>query len=147
MFLIEFTWWNILTILVAVVASQIVGAIWYSETFGFGKKWMALVGITDQMKQTNIFKKKMIRGMVIGIVCAFATSYVFFILIDDFILFNTLQAVLLAVFVWLGFSGSALAMNYAYNPRLTLRLFLIDAGHHLLSLISMAVVLSIMIFR
>lgn len=144
MFLISFTGAHILAIVLAAIAMQVVGVLWYSPVLGFGKRWMSLVGLSEQMTSTPDFKKQAIKLYGIGFVLSIVISVGLATLMNVFILFSLFDAIKLALLVSVFISTATMAVNYLYNPRLTMRLFVIDAGYHVVALVASSVVLFIM---
>ena len=145
MFFITLSGANIIALLTAVVCSQILGMVWYSNAL-FGPLWRQLVGITPDMMVDPILKKKMRKNMLWGPVISLVTTYVLAVLVNDLLIHTLWSALGLGLFVWVGFSGAAVGMNYLYNPKLNLKLFMVDAGYHLSSLMVMSVILSMFIY-
>ena len=87
----------ILSVLVATVASMIIGMIWYSPPV-FGKKWMAYTGITE--KDCADCKPAMLNGLLATFVSVYILSHLIALFGP-----TTLQEVLtLGALFWAGFS-------------------------------------------
>lgn len=129
---------NFLPIFLAAVASMVAGALWYSQML-FGKKWMELMGIPPERAQQ---KPK-------GMAKLYATSFVLDI-ITALILTGVLggavvsgsfvELVVITVLVWLAFQVPVLAGSVMWESR-SFKLFLLNAGHRLVSLVVMAAIL------
>ncbi|MBI2666537.1 DUF1761 domain-containing protein [Candidatus Woesearchaeota archaeon] len=132
---------NYLAVLVAAVASYALGALWYSPVL-FEKLWMQLSGLSEtklkEMKEKTDMKKSYAFGFVGTLVSAVVLAY----LIEMAQWTSALQGVLLGVLVWLGFVvtvelGSVLWENKSW------KLFLLQTGHNLVSLVVMGLVLGL----
>ncbi|MEK6918423.1 MAG: DUF1761 domain-containing protein [Nanoarchaeota archaeon] len=97
-----FAYFNLLGVLIAAVASIILGMVWYGPLFG--KLWMKLSGIKMTDKQIQEAKKK---GMTAQMIAAFLGNVVMAVAIS--VLFSALgvsslgAAWALAVVLWVGF--------------------------------------------
>lgn len=126
-----------LAILVAAVAGFLVGGLWYGPIFG--KAWQAARGLSDaDIKGANM-------PMIFGL--TFLLN-----LFSAFILDHTLTtygapdlnlSVMIAGGVALGFIIPAIGVNYLFS-RLSLRLFLIDAGYWLAIYVVMGVIFAVL---
>ncbi|TSC78631.1 MAG: hypothetical protein G01um101425_1033 [Candidatus Peregrinibacteria bacterium Gr01-1014_25] len=58
---------HIPSLLAAVAASMVIGAVWYSP-MAFGKQWMALVGLTEKQMQKNSPGRAMAICLVLTVV-------------------------------------------------------------------------------
>ena len=95
---------NMISVLVAGVASMAVGFLWYSPVL-FAKPWMKLMGLTEKnMKEAQ---KKM--GMMYGLsfVASLVMAYVLFhvmALSENYFHYSRLSTGLISAFwMWLGF--------------------------------------------
>jgi len=74
----------ILAIVLAVVASHLIGWFWYSKA-GFGKKWMALSGMTEEkMAQMNAKGNTAAKSMTISVVLGLVTASILYVLIEKY---------------------------------------------------------------
>lgn len=141
MFLISFTAEHTIAIVLAAIAMQVVGMAWYSRSFGFGKRWSVLVGMPIDSNMSAEMKKSMMKSMIVGFVLSVLISTGLATLLNVFILLTVFDAIKVALLVAVLLSGASSAMNYLYNPNLSLKLFAIDIGYHILSIVVSAVVL------
>jgi hypothetical protein len=126
-----------LAILVAAVAGFLVGGLWYGPILG--KSWQAARGLSDaDLKGGNM-------PMIFGL--TFLLN-----LFSAFILDHTLTtygapdlslSVMIAGGIALGFIIPAMGVNYLFS-RLSLRLFLIDAGYWLVIYLVMGVIFALL---
>ncbi|WP_343519197.1 DUF1761 domain-containing protein [Sphingomonas sp.] len=126
-----------LAVLAAAVAGFAVGALWYGPLFG--RAWMAERGITRE----DAAKANM--PLVFGM--AFALN-----LIASFVLDHVLGtygapdlglSVMIAGGIALGFIVTSIGVNYLFS-RMSMRLFLIDAGYWVVVYCVMGVVLQLL---
>lgn len=131
-----------LGVLLAAVASMVVGFIYYSP-FVVGKPWMKLMG----MKDGDMRPKGAAMGKIYGtsFVLALVTAYVLvWIIVPGQAYFHSsrLTAGLLAAFwVWVGFVMPVQATDYLFAKK-PLQLVAINTGYQLISLLAMGAVLS-----
>ena len=134
---------NMLAILVAVVVNFILGFIWYTPLFG--KAWGKEMCYDPNEKPE---KSAMIKGMLFMVIGNFLFAYVFAhnIAAWTFVpgiteLGDVTNAMMAAVFTWLGFylPGQLGATVWEKN---SWKLFGINTGYHLLSLIVVAMILT-----
>ena len=132
-----------LAILVAVVVNFILGFIWYTPLFG--KAWGKEMGYDPNEKPE---KSAMIKGMLFMVIGNFLFAYVFAhnIAAWTFVpgiteLGDVTNAMMAAIFTWLGFylPGQLGATVWEKN---SWKLFGINTGYHLLSLIVVAMILT-----
>jgi hypothetical protein len=134
---------NYIAILVAVIANFVLGFIWYTPLFG--KIWGKEMGYDQEMKPD---KKVMFKGMAFMLIGNFIFAWVFAhnIAAWQFVPgINTMStfssAMSSAIFTWLGFylPGQLGATVWENN---SWKLFGINTGYHLLSLVVVAVILT-----
>ena len=91
---------HIVPIVLAVVIAQVVGFIWYGVLFG--KKWEVVVGVTEEQKKMPRGGKTMMAihgtNLLLSVVLYVALS----IIIGSFDAINAVQAMWVAILVWLG---------------------------------------------
>lgn len=123
--MIDLTSLNYLAIIVAIIANQAIGALWYSALFG--KQWMAAVGL----KPDDIDKKDATRAMILAIVFAIVGYF----LLAVFIQLTGANGWSAGAFIGflLGlFAAVPLATNYTYEGRGN-TLFFINAGYPIIA--------------
>lgn len=139
---------NLLAIFVASIAGFACGALWYSP-FLFGKAWIAAGGHCDSTakcdtnKTCDTDKKCCVpcKRYVIAFVLSFIAAFIF----DIFLGPNpTVGASVLAGFVTgVGWIATSLGTNYLWSSH-SLKLFLIDSGHHVVKFMIFGLVLGLM---
>lgn len=116
---------NILGVPVAVIASFVLGGLWYSPLL-FARAWKARAVVGGAALGS------MRRGMIVSILMLGAMTISLFLLASR-LPFEAVDGLLLGIAVGLVFNGGALAMAYAYTGR-SLVLWLIDTGYQCASL-------------
>jgi hypothetical protein len=132
---------NYLAVLLAAIASMVVGFIWYSKLF-FGEPWARLMGHTDASLRAAQKELGKLYGM--SFLFALLTSYVLahvIALSQAFYHTSTLQAGLSsALCMWLGFVMPVQFTGEMFGGR-KWRLFWINTGYQLAGLVVGGVVI------
>jgi hypothetical protein len=130
---------NYFAVLTAGIAAMVVGFLWYGPLFG--KEWMRLVGLTAEKMEKA--KKKM--GQTYAIM--FAGSLVMAWILFHFIwyaapgAFTLFIAVKVAIYAWIGFVATVSLSRILFSPeRKSMRLFMIENGYTLVTLVVMALI-------
>lgn len=137
---------NIVAVIIAVVANFVLGFLWYTPLFG--KAWGKELGFKmDQKPPTSL----LIRGMVMNLIGNFLMAWVFSSNIQVWNpetwgqgpspLSPMMNAILAAVFTWLGFFVPVDLNTVAWEMR-SWKLFFINTGYHFLSLLVAAIILT-----
>lgn len=125
---------NIVAILAAVIASMVIGAVWYSPMV-FGKVWMKLTGKNTQELKNPAF------SYIVMTVVAFLQALV----LSQFIGFvgagSTYQGMITGFWAWFGFVATTQASGFVFQGK-SWRLYLLDNGYHLISLMLMGIILA-----
>ena len=123
-------------VLVAAIVRMVIGAVWYSPAL-FVKPWYRLTGVTEaQMKA----------GMAKALAVDFVGSLLMAFVLAHVIRFGgattVLQGLSVGFFVWLGFVAVVTigAVTFEGKP---LKLFLLNNGYLLLSLLAMGAILAV----
>lgn len=140
---------NFIAIAVAVVANFILGALWYMPLFG--KAWAKEIGISmDQKPPTSVF----VRNMIIMVIGNFLMAWV---LAHNIAVWNPstwgrsvpsemtpmLMATMSAIFTWLGFFVPVDLNTISWEMK-SWKLFFINTGYHLASLLVVSYILVFM---
>ena len=125
---------NYYAVAAAVVLTQGLGALWYSRAL-FGKAWMAAVGKSEEdLKEGGMavpFIGAILLSLVMAVVLAHLVAHM-----EEKTLVSGIQA---ACWVWAGFIATTMGVNHLFQGS-PLRLYLIDSGYHLGSLMIMGAV-------
>jgi hypothetical protein len=133
---------NYLAMVVSAIVSMILGMVWYGPLFG--KKWMALSGMTD--KDMEKAKKK---GMAKSYVAAFIASIIMAYVVAHIVSYaqaTTLaDGVLVGFWSWLGFVATTMLGVVLWEGK-SKEYYLINAGYHLIQLVLMGVILTLWLY-
>jgi len=128
---------NYLAVLVAGVATWIIGAVWYAPPV-LGKTWQAAHGYTpDKMEG---MKAGMMRAFIGSFICYLVTAAVLAVLIAMTNSVGISAGIKIGVLCWLGFSAALFLTHNIYSDK-PLTVFLIDTGYHLIFLIVMGAII------
>jgi type III secretory pathway component EscU len=129
---------NWVAFIVALVAAQVLGFLWYSTTM-FGKAWMKAIGKTEKQLRAQ----------------SQPTDYAYTVVgaaIMILVLVNVLMwagvaevsgAMVVAFILWLGFVATGSAMNTVFEGR-AWNLFWINSGYHLANMVIAAAILTLL---
>jgi hypothetical protein len=134
---------NYLAVLVAAIASMVLGFLWFGPIFG--KKWIALMGFKEaEMMEAR--KKSMVKTNVILFVGALVMSFVLahaLIFASTYLMMWGVSAGIMAGFWnWLGFIAPVTLGTVLFDGR-SWKLWFLNNGYWLLSLMIMGVILSL----
>lgn len=128
---------NVIEVIVAAIAAFVAGMIWYSPAL-MGKKYMKVMGKTekDMKKEMGGMQSSMVKGFIMSLVMAFVLASVF-----GLIRVTTLSdGVQTAFWLWLGFVATTLFGAVIWEKK-SMDWFVISAGHYLVGMIVMGLVL------
>lgn len=135
---------NYAGVLLAGVASMVLGFFWYSPTL-FGKPWMKLMGYTKESLKES--QKEMGKLYSLSFLASLITAYVLthiMALSQHFYGYNPLQVGLSTAFwVWLGFVGPVQMTDVIFGSK-KWKLFAINTGYQLVSLLVMGLVIGLL---
>lgn len=126
---------NFLAVILAAVASFMVGGLWYSK-MGFAKQWMEETGLTEEKcKQADM---KIVFGG------AFALNFLAALVLALYLKsgHTLVDAVSLGFAAGTCWAATALGVNYLFEQR-SLRLFLINGGYIAVQFTVMGLVLGL----
>jgi hypothetical protein len=135
---------NYLSVLVAAVVSMAIGFAWYSEAL-FGKPWTKLMGYTKESIEKA--QKGMGKMYALSFFLALLTAYVLSHVMtfsENFFGYPLVQTGLTSGFwMWLGFVAPVQATDVIFGGK-SWKLFWINTGYQLVSLIGMGLTLGLM---
>ncbi|MCZ6530397.1 MAG: DUF1761 domain-containing protein [Chloroflexi bacterium] len=132
----EFGTINILAVVVSAIAAILVGFIWFSPPL-FEKAWLEDIGRTrEQIEGDSPLK------YLVAFIGSLLMAYIVARLLDLVGGPSLEMGILLAVVVWVAFVAATSAANFAFAGR-PVRLWLIENGNHLLTLLVMGVILGV----
>ena len=131
---------NFLAVLVSVIASMIIGALWYSPVL-FGKAWMKLSKINPQtIKQSQ--KKGMWKAYLGTFIGLFVMGYVLSHIIAYAQAHTLLGGITAGVWVWIGFIAPVMLGSIFWEQK-PITLYVINVAHYLVVLIIMGGILGV----
>jgi hypothetical protein len=130
-------------VFLAALSSMVVGAIWYAPAV-FGKPWMSLTGV-KMNKPMTATDSVMMYGttFIASLITAYVLAHVTF-LSNHFFHNSFMQdAMTTAFWLWLGFTAARFLVHDIFEGRRK-KLTLINAGHELVTVMAMALVIGLM---
>ena len=121
---------HIFSILLAILASFVLGFIWYGPLFG--AQWMAYNKMTKPKKEDMKFSM-MLPGISASIVAVFVQSAVLGTIVQLAQLDSIGQALLIATILWLPFTALTIVNSYAWSGKRIGHMCL-EAGYYLVSI-------------
>ncbi|NLR92159.1 MULTISPECIES: DUF1761 domain-containing protein [Flammeovirga] len=121
----DFSQINFLAVLVAAVASFILGAIWYSAIFG--KAWQKELGFTDEYLQEANMAVIFGTSFVLMLIMSFGISM---LISHAGATIDVTQGAMHGFLIGIMFVGMSMGINYLYQRR-SIKLWLIDAGYQI----------------
>jgi uncharacterized protein DUF1761 len=131
---------NILAVIVAAVATFVLGAMWYSPIL-FAKQWTQAHGYTPE-KLEEMKKRGVTRAYAVSVLCYLVMAYVFALLASYTQATTLAQGLWLGFLAWLGFAATiGLTANmFSEKP---IAVWVIDAGYQLAYMLLMGIILSV----
>lgn len=132
---------NYVSVLVAAVASFLLGWLWHGPLFG--KKWIKLEGFDMPAAITPEVKKQMMKSMSLGFIAQFIFAWgLAYILGASGIVFDLAGALAMALIIWLAFVVTTLAGGWLWE-RKSGKLFAFNTIYPLLSIVIMTLILAL----
>ncbi len=131
---------NFLAVFAAAIVSMVVGFLWYSPML-FGNEWMKLLGI--KMKDAKGMKEKAMKGYAITFVASIVMASVLAYVLKYAQASSVLDGLMTAFWLWLGFVVTVKIGMVLWEGK-PFKLFLLDTGYYLVSLLAMGAVLGAM---
>ena len=135
---------NYLAVVLAAVASVILGSLWYGPIFG--KYWISLAGFTPQQIEEGK-KKGMGKSYALTILGSLVMSYVLahsLVFAAAYLKVSGAPAGVMAGFwSWLGFVVPSTMSDFIWGGR-PMKLWLLNIGYYLVALVVMGVILALM---
>ena len=122
---------NLLGVLLAAIATTIIGMVWYSPKV-FGKIWMKLANV----KKPESDSKSMLLAFFSTLLSAFVLS-----LLIAYLGFGVAEALILAFLLWLGFIATTTLGNFLWEGK-PIKLYLLNNGYSLLNLLVMSAIIA-----
>lgn len=135
---------NYLAVLLATLASVVLGAIWFGPLFG--KQWMRLAGIQMPGEITRAMKKSMARSYALvalsSFVMAAVLAHIMFYITEFTDVFGVDTAITTALWCWLGFVVPATLGSVLWEDK-PWKYWFITAGFWLVALVVTAAILAV----
>lgn len=126
---------NYLAILVAALASMVIGMLWYGPLFQ--KQWMKLAGITPQSMKK--MKLSPVAAMSMGFVASLVTAYVLSVFVGGVMAWTA--AANFVFWIWLGFVAPVQLGVFLWEGK-SFKLFILNTSYSLVTLVVMAGILA-----
>jgi hypothetical protein len=130
-----------LAILIAAVLGWLAGALWYGV---LGKQWVEAQGRTmEEFKAQQAAMVGRLAGQlpfILALAANLVMAWVLAGMVGHMGSVTTRSAIISALFAWAGFVLTTMTVNYSFGGR-RYRLLAIDAGHWLVVLVLMGVVI------
>lgn len=133
---------NIIAIVAATVAVQLIGMLWYSPAL-FGKQWAALMGFGDTDSEQSKKMKEAAKPAYLG---SFLSTIVLATVLSVFIQLvgveSAREGILIGAIAWLGFVATVTFTNALYANK-SLVVYMIDSGYQFVSFLVIAAIVTI----
>jgi hypothetical protein len=126
---------NWLAILVSIVANMIIGATWYGV---FAEPWLEGIGKTREEVQ----QEQSPRAYAVAVLNSLFMAFVLANVLRWAGAVSLVDGLLVAFFMWLGFTGFTFAANHAFEFR-GLKLWLVNSVIYLVGLLVMGAILTL----
>jgi len=128
---------NYLSVLLAGVASMVLGFLWYGLLFG--KTWIKLMKFSEKdIKEGK--KKGMAKLYVVNFISSLVTAFILALLIALTNAVTVSNSMFLALMLWLGFIATTTLGSVLWEGK-NIKLYLINNSYNLISLIIMSLIL------
>ena len=131
---------NYWTVLVAAIASFLLGWLWHSPIL-FGNLWFKLNDM-DKKKIEAAKKKSMGKPLFLQFVATFIMGYVLAYFVVYAKASTIIDGAIVGIWAWIGFVATVMIGSVLWEGK-PVKLFLINAGHVLVSLIVMGAILAV----
>jgi hypothetical protein len=133
---------NLLAVLVAAIATMVVGFIWYSPIL-FARPWMVLMGYDpDDKAGLEEMRKSAGKNYATAFVLSLISAFVLGKIIQITTVNSAIYGMKIAFAVWLGFVTTVqlTAVLFARKP---FKLYAIDTGYQLVCYLVMGIILAV----
>jgi hypothetical protein len=136
----EFLGVNLWSVLVAAVATMVVGFLWYSPIL-FARPWMIAMG-HDPDDKSRIAEMQKSAGPLYGIsmLASLLSAFVLGKIIDGLTINTALYGIKVAFAVWLGFVATVQLTDTLFGKK-PIKLFLINTGYQLVCYLAMGAII------
>jgi hypothetical protein len=135
----EFLGVNLWSVLVAAVATMVVGFLWYSPIL-FARPWMVAMGY-DPEDKAKIAEMQKGAGPLYGIamLASLLAAFVLGKVLDGLTINSALYGLKVAFAVWLGFVATVQLTDTLFGKK-PIKLFLINTGYQLVCYLAMGAI-------
>lgn len=130
---------NYWAVLVAGIASMVVGSLWYSPLL-FGNAWMRLSGLSAE-RLAELKAKGMGKTYALGFLTSLIMAYVLAHFVGIWDASGVAGAFQLAFWIWLGFIATKSLGSVLWEGK-PYRLYFLNISHDLISIFVMALILT-----
>ena len=130
---------NYLAVLVAAIASMVIGFIWYGPLFG--KMWMRMMGF-DKKKMDEAKKKGMGKTYALAFLTSLIMSYVLAHFVSYLQAMTIADGAILGFWLWIGFFATTQLGMVMWEGK-PVKLYILNTLHYLVTLIVMASILAV----
>ena len=127
---------NFVAVIIAAIASMVIGFIWYGPLFG--KTWMALSQMDSKKMEQG--KQGMMKGYIVSFIGAIVMAYALAHVLAYAGAITIFDAVQGGFWTWLGFIATVQIGMVLWDNK-PVKLFLIHTAHQLVSVVAMAIIL------
>ncbi|GIK84004.1 MAG: hypothetical protein BroJett025_06260 [Patescibacteria group bacterium] len=133
---------NFLVVVLAAVASMVVGFLWYGPIFG--KQWMKLMGYTQKSleKAKQEMSKTYAISFVGSLVMAYVLTHVTKMSVEVFSYPMLIAGLLSALWMWLGFVAPVQMTEVLFGGK-KWSLYFINTGYQLAAMLAMGIVIGL----
>ena len=131
---------NYVAVLVAAVASMVIGFLWYSPAL-FGKKWLKLMKI--KAKDIKKMQKGAKEGYIVAFISALVTAYVLAYFLGLLDIKTAVEGAKVGFWAWLGFIATTQIGSVLWEGK-PKELFVLNTAHALIGLVVMGAILAAM---
>jgi len=133
---------NLLSVLVAAIATMVLGFVWYSPLL-FAKPWTVAMGynLDDKAKMEEL-RKGAGKSYSITFVASLASAFVLAKIIDISTVNSALYGMKMGFAVWLGFVTTVQLTAKLFGNQST-KLYLINTGYQLVCYLAMGAILAV----
>ncbi len=126
---------NWLAVATAVVASMVIGFVWYSKAL-FAKQWTALMGKTEEQ-----LRKDAGPGYAIAIICSIIEAVFLAILVSKFEATDAISGAVVGLCIWIGLIAPVSLVTATFSQTRK-KLWAINYGYHLVNIVVMSAILA-----
>lgn len=130
---------NYWAVLVAAIASFVIGGLWYSPVL-FGKKWMELMNVSE--KEMKGKKKETTKSYVIGFLSTVMMAYVLAHLVDYTSATTALGGAQAGFWAWLGFVAMVQLGMVLWGGK-PWAFYFLNTAYYLVSMVVMGIILAV----